>query len=89
MIGEALYVYADGYYQHITGECMRRLIMRDCRSAVEAAGTTKLIDEIYKFLLCDPDLFHQEESLDSELIAFDNGVLDLRSGRLFPLSPGL
>lgn len=87
VIGEALYVYADGYYQHITGECMRRLIMRDCRSAVEAAGTTKLIDEIYKFLLCDPDLFHQEESLDSELIAFDNGVLDLRSGRLFPLSP--
>ena len=87
VIGEALFVYDDNYYQHISAECMRRLIMRDCRHAVEAAGTSRFIEEVFRFLLCDPDLFHQDEPINSSLVAFDNGVLDLRSGTLFPASP--
>ena len=87
IIGEALYVYSDNFYQHISAECMRRLIMRDCRHAVEAAGTSRLIEEVFRFLLCDPDLFHQEEPVNPTLVAFDNGVLDIQRGTLFPASP--
>lgn len=87
IIGEALFVYHDGYHQHVSAECLRRLIMRNCRQAVEAVGSSRLIDEVYRFLLCDPDLFRQEEDPDSELMVFDNGVLDLRSGKLVPYSP--
>ena len=87
IIGEALFVYSDGYYAHISPECLRRLIMRDCRKAVEAAGTPRLIEEVYKFLLCDPELFRQEEDADENLIAFDNGVLDIRSGSFYQHSP--
>jgi len=87
IVGEALFVYSDGYYAHISAECLRRLIMKDCRRAVEATGTPRLIDEVFKFLLCDPDLYHQEDEIDENLICFDNGVLDIRSGNLYPHSP--
>lgn len=87
IIGEALYVYADGYYQHISAECLRRLIVRNCRFVVEKAESPRLIEDVYKHLLCDPDLYRQEEEVDSNLVAFDNGVLDLSTGRLTPFSP--
>lgn len=87
IIGEALFVYSGGYYAHISAECLRRLIMKDCRKAVEIAGTPRLIDEVFKFLLCDPDLFHQDESGEENLVCFDNGILDTKSGKLYPHSP--
>lgn len=87
IVGEALYVFTGVHYSHISAECLRRLIMRDCRDAVEEVGSSKLIEEVFRLLLCDPDLFTQEEELDEHLLAFDNGVLDLRTGSLFPPAP--
>ena len=87
IIGEALYVYADGYFQHISAECLRRLIVKNCRYVVEKAETPRFIDDVYRHLLCDPDLYRQEEEVDSNLVAFDNGVLDMSTSRLTPFSP--
>jgi len=86
IIGEALFVYQDGFYKHISAECLRRLILKDCRAVVEAVGTPKLVDDVFKFLLCEPEIFHDEELWDEDLIVFDNGVLDVRNGNLLPHS---
>lgn len=87
IVGEALFVYQDGFYQHISAECLRRLIMKDCRSAVEVTGNSRVIDEVFRLLLCEPEIFRKEEERNENLIAFDNGVLDIRSGNLLPFSP--
>ena len=87
IIGEALFVYEDGFHQHVSAECLRRLIMKNCRFAVEITGSPRLIEEVYKLLLCEPNIFRKEEERDEHLIVFDNGVLDLRNGNLLPYSP--
>ena len=86
IIGEALFVYQEGFYQHISAECLRRLILEDCRAVVESVGTPKLVEEVFKFLLCEPRIFRNAEAWDEDLIAFDNGVLELSTGHLLPHS---
>lgn len=87
IIGEALFFYSDGYYRHLTTGNMRRLIMAECRSAVKAAGSSRIIDEVFKLIYAEPTLVHTEEERCCNLVAFRDGVLNLNTNVLMPHSP--
>lgn len=87
MLGEALYCYTGKYFRYITSEDMRRIIMGRCRSAVEREGNGRLVDAVFKLLLCEPNICSCRSNIDPNLVSLQNGVLNLQTGQLFHHSP--
>lgn len=87
ILGEAIYSYTGRFYQHITGENLRRLIMLVCRKEVENEGNSRLVGEVYRLLMVEPAICEKPEQISSDLVSFENGVLDLKAGQLHPHDP--
>lgn len=87
ILGEAIYSYTGHFYQHITAENLRRLIMALCRSQVESEGNSRLVGEVYRLLMVEPTICEKPEQISSYLVSFTNGVLDLKTGQLHPHDP--
>lgn len=87
ILGEAIYSYTGHFYQHITAENLRRLIMALCRSQVESEGNSRLVEEVYRLLMVEPTICEKPEQISSYLVSFTNGVLDLKTGQLHPHDP--
>ena len=87
ILGEAIYSYTGHFYQHITAENLRRLIMALCRSQVESEGNSRLVEEVYRLLMVEPTICEKPEQISSYLVSFTNGVLDLKTGQLHPHAP--
>ena len=67
---------------------MQRLLYLYCRPFVAAIGDSSIIKKIYDLIMIYPDICHkQEPDSASYFLAFDNGILDVRSMRLQPHSP--
>lgn len=87
ILGEAIYSYTGTHYAHMSGENLRRLIMAVCRDDVASEGNARLVDAVYKLLLCEPKICDKPESIDTHLVSFQNGVFDLRNGQVCRHSP--
>ena len=87
ILGEAIYSYTGHFYQHITAENLRRLIMALCRSQVESEGNSRLVEEVYRLLMVEPTICEKPEQISSYLVSFTNGVLDLKTSQLYPHDP--
>ena len=87
ILGEAIYSYTGTHYAHMSGENLRRLIMAVCRDDVASEGNARLVDAIYKLLLCEPKICDKPESIDTHLVSFQNGVLNLHNGQLYRHAP--
>lgn len=87
ILGEAIYSYTGHFYQHITAENLRRLIMALCRSQVESEGNSRLVEEVYRLLMVEPTICEKPEQISSYLVSFTNGVLDLKTSQLHPHDP--
>lgn len=87
ILGEAIYCYTGCYYAHITPDNLRRLIMGNCREAVASEGNARLVDEIFKLLMCEPQICDNPESIATDLVSFHNGVWDLKNHRLLHHAP--
>ena len=66
---------------------MKRLVVLNSRDDVRVAGSPRFIDDIGRHILLEPSIFEKEVLPDQNLVAFENGLLDLRSGNLIPPSP--
>lgn len=87
VVDEALFCFTDGYYCHISPDTLKRLILKNCRDLVREAGTPRLIDEVYRFLLCEPTIAQKESEYAKQYVSFANGVLDIERGCLLRHSP--
>lgn len=84
---EAVYYFDGIVYRVLMKGEMLRLIVRHCRSAVKEVGSTKFVDEIYKFILNEPNICCREfEPSPDEVVCLD-GVLNLNTMRLKPHTP--
>ncbi len=88
MLGEALHHYTGKYFRYITSEDMRRIIMSRCRSAVEREGNGRLVDAVFKLLLCEPKICSSRSGIDTNIVSLQNGVLNLQTGQFYQHSPG-
>lgn len=87
-----LYWYTGRYYQIIrNGEELFRLIRAKVSKDAFGATSVKWISDLYMFLKTDPNLIpddYEAKLLQAKtLISFKNGVLDLKTMRLYDHSP--
>lgn len=87
ILGEAIYSYTGTHYAHISAENLRRLIMAVCREEVSREGNARLIEEVYRLLLCEPMICEHTENINTNLLSFRNGILNLENGVLLPHDP--
>ena len=88
IINEMAYVYDGICYKVLSVRMMQRLLYLYCRPFVAAIGDSSIIKKIYDLIMIYPDICHkQEPDSASYFLAFDNGILDVRSMRLQPHSP--
>lgn len=87
ILGEAIYWYDRTHYRHISGENLSRLIMRYCRGEIEREGNGRLVDAIFRLILCEPEIADETEDVDENLLSFMNGVLDISRHCLYKHDP--
>lgn len=87
VIGEQPFYFSGLFYKALTTNDLKRLVVLNSRDAVRVAGTPRFIDDVDRHILLEPSIFEKEVLPDQNLVAFENGLLDLRSGNLIPPSP--
>lgn len=88
IMGEALYSYTGTHYAHFTPENMRRLILGHCRDAIKSEGNSRLVNEVFNLIQCEPLIAEAPGQISHHLVSLKNGVLDLTSHRLYEHNPG-
>ncbi len=86
MVNEALFVYNGKAYEFVTGEKMNRLIMAHCRAYVRATGNTTIIKQVFDVLKAEPSIC-RSDLRQEDLVALNNGLLNLRDFSLMPHTP--
>lgn len=66
---------------------MKRIICRCCPVEVKENGGPGIVEQAYKMLLVDPDLAIDHFPVNSTLVCFRNGVLDLQTNTFLPHDP--
>lgn len=84
---EQPFYFSGLFYKALTTNDLKRLVVLNSRDAVRVAGTPRFIDDVDRHILLEPSIFEKEVLPDQNLVAFENGLLDLRSGNLIPPSP--
>ena len=87
MLGEAIYQYTGTFYRYITAEDMRRLIMQRSRDAVAREGNARLVDAVFKVIVCEPDICPPNSDIAPNLVSLQNGVLNLETGQFYLHDP--
>lgn len=87
VIDNTLHIYEQNHYKALNNVNSKILIMRHCTALVDLAGTGRIVDDAYGILLMRAELQAIADETNSALIAFDNGILNIYSGGLFPASP--
>lgn len=85
--GENVYVFTGHFYQKMSAQDMKRIICRCCSAEIAENGGPGIVEQAYKMLLMDAELAVDHFPLNSTLVCFQNGVLDLRTGTLLPHDP--
>jgi Predicted ATPase len=87
LVNECLYLYNGRVYRPVTAEVMKRVIMACCRSDIQASGSPRMIEDVYKFLQTEPLLVRKDLQEDSQYVAFRNGLLNLDTLQMEPFNP--
>ena len=87
--GESLYAYRELCYRKLSAPDALRMITEVCRNEVQAAGEPSYTQRVYAALLQEPQIVRGEVQSDPRYIPFLNGLLDWRSGVLYPHDPGI
>ena len=85
--GESLSVYHMLCYRKLSTPDALRTITEVCRDEVQAAGDPGYTQRVYNALLQEPRIVRSEVQSDPRYIPFLNGLLDWRSGILYPHDP--
>lgn len=83
-----LYFYNGKAHLPCKREEAKKRIMEACRPAVKAAGNARFIQQVYDLLMVEPHIC-RDADLFRNLVAFDDGVLDLDTGQFQSHSPAL
>lgn len=84
---DAVYFFDGLIYRLMKKEEILRLIVRHCRSAVKEVGAPNFVQDIYKFILSEPNICVQKFEPSPDEVVFLDGVCDLRTLRLKPHTP--
>lgn len=79
-----LYVYTGQYFQYLPRKDALTFIYGACKDEVSATGSFNIIEGAYELLCIDPDLRINDERVNDQYIAFQNGLLRLSDGVLCP-----
>lgn len=86
IIKENFYVFNGISYSVKTNAEIARLIVKNCREKI-IGKSSSFVDDIRRFLLKEPDIFVEENAIPKNFIAFQNGVLNIKSKTLHTHSP--
>lgn len=89
LVTGGLYFFDGTVYEPLSDEKAYHLIMRYCRADIMSIGTPSIVKQILQFVKMEPDLVYDNPPPVSHLLAFRNGVLDLRTGCFMPPSPNI
>lgn len=82
-----VYYYDGKIYRIMTKEEMQRLIVEECRESVSIAGTTNLVEQVYKFIFLEPHISIRDIEPSPDEVVFLDGVLNLNTMGLEAYSP--
>jgi len=84
---ESLYVFNTKFYQKRSEREVQRMIKTLLEQFVNSPIKTKSINEIVKLLYLEEKILKNAEELNQAEIAFENGVLNIRTGAFYSHSP--
>lgn len=82
IINEDFYVFNGVSYSAKTNAEISRLIVKNCRNRI-IGKSSAFVDDIRRFLLKEPDIYIEENEIPKHLIAFQNGILDIKTKQLY------
>lgn len=87
IVGEALYIYRDGFYQPLSGDSLKRELLKKYREEIGKSNANSVLNGAAQLLrLCTQKVL--EEFPDNpNIIVFKNGTLDLKENRFVKHSP--
>lgn len=83
-----LYFYDGTAYLPCKRDEAKKRIMEACRPAVKAIGNARFVQQVYDLLTVEPRIC-RDADLFRNLVAFNDGVLDLDTGQFQPHTPTL
>lgn len=86
IINEAPFVFNGQFFEYITVECLKRLVLENCRNYLSESGKFSTINDIFSFIVHEPTIYQKRQTPDADLLVFNNGVLNLRNRQLYPHS---
>lgn len=89
IVRNIIYWYNGQIYKMLTKEELERLLVKWCRGAVEKVGNVKFINSIYNAIYFEPEICCEDVSLAQDVLAFEDGILNLESWTFTPHSPAI
>ncbi len=85
--GEKCYVYNNMFYEEKNRLAIQRLIVENCNGIVSKIGRPGVVKSVMEFIMREPAVYMEKTVNPTNLISFENGVLDTKSGILYQHSP--
>lgn len=80
------YIYNGRYYKPLDDNDLKRLIMESCREEIQKNGNSGFVKDVGAFVLIEPSLLITDNRRSNEIIAFENGVLNIKNRMFYPHS---
>ena len=87
VVGEALYKYNGKFYQPLLENQAKRLILNKYREEVSQSNTLNMLRNVVALLNLSTDTVLDEFPVNSNLVVFENGTLEVNTGRFRKNSP--
>ena len=81
-----IYIYNGMFYESVTKDRVSQLIVREFRNIIKSK-TSKFLGGIVEYLFFEPDIVMEDKFIKKDIISFKNGVLDIKTGKLYNHSP--
>ena len=82
-----VYVYTGTHYAPYTQNEIEKMIVNICRDEISTVGSCSLPKDVFEFLLMEPEIAVVDDPYNANCLAFQNGLLDVSSGKLYAHSP--
>lgn len=86
-LDDTLFCFDGKIYRPQTDESLRKLVVAFCRDYVKHVGHFSFPKGVVESLKDEPNIPDMRDCISSEYIAFNNGLLYLKSGELVPHTP--
>ena len=84
---ESLYVFNSKFYQKRSEKEVQRIIKTFLENTPNPQIKTRRISEIVRLIYLDEKIMKNADELNQNEIAFENGVLNIRTGAFYQHSP--